>query len=83
VIIFGVSGEEKTVISELVAQELSWWFYDADDFHAPAIPIRSRRFELAIGRVGPIGSRIRINSESFRERAAEQEGQRSAIRQPG
>ena len=32
-IIWGVSGAGKTTIGELLAQELHWKFYDADDFH--------------------------------------------------
>jgi gluconokinase len=35
-IIFGVAGAGKTTIGELLAQELGWKFYDADDFHSPA-----------------------------------------------
>lgn len=34
VILFGVSGAGKTVIGRLLAQELRWQFYDADDFHS-------------------------------------------------
>src|SRR5205085_5605260 len=33
VIIWGVSGAGKTTIGEILAQELHWKFYDADDFH--------------------------------------------------
>jgi gluconokinase len=33
VIIFGVSGAGKTTIGKLFAEELSWQFYEADDFH--------------------------------------------------
>ena len=36
VIIWGVLGAGKTTIGELLAQELGWKFYDADDFHPPA-----------------------------------------------
>ena len=36
VIIFGVAGAGKTTIGELLAQELGWKFYDADDFHSAA-----------------------------------------------
>jgi gluconokinase len=36
IIIFGVSGAGKTVIGQLLAQELGWKFYDADDFHSAA-----------------------------------------------
>lgn len=34
-IIMGVSGSGKTTIGSLLAQELNWKFYDADDFHPP------------------------------------------------
>jgi gluconokinase len=33
-IIFGVSGAGKTTVGQLLAQELDWHFYDADDFHS-------------------------------------------------
>ena len=33
VIIFGVSGAGKTTIGKLLAAQLGWQFYDADDFH--------------------------------------------------
>jgi gluconokinase len=36
VIICGVSGAGKTVTGQLLAQELGWAFYDADDFHPQA-----------------------------------------------
>jgi gluconokinase len=36
VIIFGVSGAGKTTIGELLARELDWHFYEADDFHPQA-----------------------------------------------
>ncbi len=35
-IIFGVSGTGKTTLGKLLARELSWAFYEADDFHSPA-----------------------------------------------
>jgi len=35
VIIFGVSGAGKTTVGQLLAQELGWRFYEADDFHSP------------------------------------------------
>ncbi len=34
VIVFGVSGAGKTTVSKLLAQELGWPFYEADDFHS-------------------------------------------------
>ena len=33
VIVFGVSGAGKTTIAKLLAEELGWQFYEADDFH--------------------------------------------------
>ena len=30
----GVAGSGKTTIGSLLAQELNWDFYDADDFHS-------------------------------------------------
>jgi gluconokinase len=36
VIICGVAGVGKTTIGRLLAQELGWAFYDADDFHPAA-----------------------------------------------
>jgi len=36
VIIFGVSGAGKTTIGQLLAEELGWQFYEADDFHSQA-----------------------------------------------
>jgi gluconokinase len=36
VIIFGVSGAGKTTIGHLLAQEVGWRFYEADDFHPRA-----------------------------------------------
>jgi len=33
IIICGVTGAGKTTIGQLLAQELAWEFYDADDFH--------------------------------------------------
>ena len=33
-IIFGVSGAGKTTVGQLLAQELDWHFYDANDFHS-------------------------------------------------
>jgi gluconokinase len=36
VILFGVSGAGKTTLGQLLAKELGWKFYDADDFHPRA-----------------------------------------------
>jgi len=36
VIISGVSGAGKTTIGKLLAEELGWAFFDADDFHSAA-----------------------------------------------
>jgi carbohydrate kinase (thermoresistant glucokinase family) len=34
IIIMGVAGSGKTTIGSLLAEELGWNFYDADDFHS-------------------------------------------------
>jgi gluconokinase len=36
IIIMGVAGSGKTTIGSLLANELGWAFYDADDFHSEA-----------------------------------------------
>jgi gluconokinase len=36
VILMGVSGSGKTTVGRLLARDLGWPFYDADDFHPPA-----------------------------------------------
>jgi gluconokinase len=36
VIVFGVSGAGKTTIGQLLAEQLGWPFYEADDFHPRA-----------------------------------------------
>jgi gluconokinase len=36
VIIMGVAGSGKTTVGSLLANELCWDFYDADDFHTEA-----------------------------------------------
>jgi len=36
IIVCGVAGVGKTTIGRLLAQELGWQFYDADDFHPAA-----------------------------------------------
>ena len=43
IIIFGVSGAGKTTVGELLARELGWDFYEADDFHSPANIEKMRR----------------------------------------
>ena len=43
VIIFGVSDAGKTTVGELLARELDWHFYEADDFHSPANIEKMRR----------------------------------------
>jgi len=43
VIVFGVSGAGKTTIGKLLAQELGWHFYEADDFHSQANINKMRR----------------------------------------
>ena len=43
VIVFGVSGAGKTTIGKLLAEDLGWWFYEADDFHPPANIEKMRR----------------------------------------
>jgi gluconokinase len=42
-IVFGVSGAGKTTVGELLARELGWDFYEADDFHSPANIEKMRR----------------------------------------
>lgn len=36
IILMGVSGAGKTTVGEILAEKLSWKFYDADDFHSEA-----------------------------------------------
>jgi gluconokinase len=36
VIVFGVSGAGKTTVGKLLAKQLGWTFYEADDFHPRA-----------------------------------------------
>src|SRR5688572_18377385 len=36
VILFGVTGAGKTVVGRMLAADLGWTFYDADDFHSAA-----------------------------------------------
>jgi gluconokinase len=35
IILMGVSGSGKTTVGQLLANELGWDFFDADDFHSP------------------------------------------------
>jgi gluconokinase len=42
IILMGVAGSGKTTIGSLLAAELGWLFYDADDFHPPANIIKMR-----------------------------------------
>jgi carbohydrate kinase (thermoresistant glucokinase family) len=43
IIVFGVSGAGKTTVGKLLARELGWHFYEADDFHSPANIEKMRR----------------------------------------
>ncbi len=43
VIVFGVSAAGKTTIGKLLAQEVGWHFYEADDFHWQANIDKMRR----------------------------------------
>ena len=36
VILTGAAGAGKTVVGEMLARDLGWPFYDADDFHSPS-----------------------------------------------
>ncbi|HYP54259.1 MAG TPA: gluconokinase [Pyrinomonadaceae bacterium] len=36
IVLMGVAGSGKTTVGRLLARELGWRFYDADDFHPPA-----------------------------------------------
>lgn len=36
VVLMGVSGSGKTVVGEILARDLSWPWFDADDHHPPA-----------------------------------------------
>lgn len=36
IVIMGVAGAGKTTIGSLLASDLGWKFFDADDFHSPA-----------------------------------------------
>jgi gluconokinase len=43
VIVFGVSGAGKTTVGKLLAHELGWHFFEADDFHSQANIEKMRR----------------------------------------
>ena len=47
VVVCGVAGVGKTTIGRLLAQELGWEFYDADDFH-PAANIEKMKAGLPL-----------------------------------
>ena len=36
IVLMGVTGSGKTTVGKLLAAELAWNYYDADDFHSPA-----------------------------------------------
>ena len=35
VVLMGVTGSGKTAVGKVLATELGWRFYDADDYHPP------------------------------------------------
>ena len=43
VVIFGVAGVGKTTVGKLLAEEMRWKFYDADDFHSASNVEKMRR----------------------------------------
>lgn len=43
IILMGVTGSGKTTVGKLLAAELGWSYYDADDFHSPANIEKMRR----------------------------------------
>ena len=71
VVLFGVAGSGKTTIGCLLAHELGWKFYDADEFH-PARNVEKMRRGIALTDVdrGPWLKRLR---ELLRECMARKE----------
>ena len=47
VVLFGVAGSGKTTISRLLAQELGWKFYEADELH-PKSNVKKMRQGIAL-----------------------------------
>lgn len=45
IVLMGVTGAGKTTIGRLLAEELAWAFYDADDFHSQSNVEKMRRGE--------------------------------------
>jgi gluconokinase len=45
IVVMGVTGAGKTTIGRLLAEELGWTFYDADDFHSQSNVEKMRRGE--------------------------------------
>ena len=71
VVLFGVSGSGKTTIGRLLAKNLGWKFYDADEFH-PASNVEKMRQGIALTDADrwPWLERLR---ELLRERIARRE----------
>src|SRR5437870_10590994 len=42
IVLMGVTGSGKTTVGKLLARELGWRYFDADDFHPPANVARMR-----------------------------------------
>ena len=66
IVILGVSGSGKTTLGQLLAAELDWPFFDADEFHPPAsIEKMSRGIPLTDGDRWPWLNAIRAHIESL------------------